>query len=79
MCIAIPGQLLAISGPDQLFAEVELLGTRRTVNIALVAGSVGVGDWILVHAGSAIGPIDAAEAREVLALLAQIAPEPVAH
>jgi hydrogenase expression/formation protein HypC len=77
MCVAIPGQIVESSDPNHMFAQVELMGTRRTVNIALLGPSARLGDWILVHAGSAIGHIDELEAQEVLALIEQYAPEPV--
>jgi hydrogenase expression/formation protein HypC len=51
---------------------VELSGVRRTISLMLLPEAT-VGDWVLVHAGYAIGTVDAERARETLALLAQYA------
>jgi len=50
------------------FAEVETGRLIRTVNIQMLP-SVKVGDYLLVHAGFAIGKIDPGKAQETLALL----------
>ncbi|MBA2280427.1 MAG: HypC/HybG/HupF family hydrogenase formation chaperone [Acidimicrobiia bacterium] len=72
MCLAIPGQLVAITDPTSLFATVEVAGVRREINIGLVAGDDGgiaVGDWVLIHVGFAMAKIDEAEAAHTLDLL----------
>lgn len=61
----------------QLIARKELVGTaeldgvRREIGLALVP-EAEVGGFVLVHAGFAIGCIDAEEARATLAVLAQL-------
>jgi hydrogenase expression/formation protein HypC len=75
MCLAIPMQLTAIDGPR---GTVDTGGVRCEVRLDLVEAP-RVGDYVLVHAGYAIGVLDPAEAAETLALLAELGavdPEP---
>ncbi len=69
MCLAVPMQVL--ERRDDL-ATVELDGVRREVSLMLQP-EARVGDFVLVHAGYAIGILDEPEARETLALLAEMA------
>jgi hydrogenase expression/formation protein HypC len=78
MCVAIPGQIVEFCGPDRFLARVDVAGVRRAVNVALVSGGddgVQVGDWVLVHAGSAISRLDEHEARATRELLDQLVRE----
>ena len=74
MCLAIPGQLVAVVDDDLHLATVEVAGVRRTINVGLFDG-VGIGDWVLVHVGFAISVIDEAEAAATLALLEEMGAE----
>jgi hydrogenase expression/formation protein HypC len=56
MCLAIPAQIVGISG------------ARRAVSIALCP-EAELGDWVLVHVGFAPDRIDEEQARETLDLL----------
>ena len=69
MCLAIPMELVE---RRELDGEVELNGVRRTVSLMLLP-EAEVGEFLLVHAGYAIGKLDAAEAKETLALLEELA------
>ena len=69
MCLAIPMELVE---QHELEGVVELSGVRRTVSLMLLP-EAKLGDWVLVHAGYAIGTVQPDEARETLALLAQFA------
>lgn len=69
MCLAVPMQVL--ERRDDL-ATVELDGVQREVSLMLQP-EAKVGDFVLVHAGYAIGIVDEQEARETLALLAEMA------
>lgn len=73
MCLAIPGQVLAIVDRERDIASVDVIGIRRNVSVALLK-DVGVeaGDWVLVHVGFAMSRIDEQEAAETLALLRQL-------
>lgn len=69
MCLAVPMQVL--ERRDDL-ATVELDGVQREVSLMLQP-EARVGDFVLVHAGYAIGIVDEGEARETLALLREMA------
>ena len=75
MCLAIPAKVVAI---EQDKANVDFGGgVVREVNVALV--TVGVGDYVLVHAGYAIQVLDKEEALETLRLwneILEFEPEP---
>lgn len=61
MCLAVPGQIVSIEGPQ---AEVDFGGVLKKVNVSLIEGHVG--DWVVVHAGFAIETMDEEEAQETL-------------
>lgn len=67
MCLAIPMQLTEIDGPQ---GTVDTGGVSCEVRLDLVEARVG--DYVLVHAGYAIGVLDEAEAAETLALLSEL-------
>lgn len=73
MCLAVPGEITAISGDEPMArtARVSFGGIAREINLTFVPDAV-VGDYVLVHAGFAISIIDEAEARQVFAYLEQI-------
>ncbi len=74
MCLAIPARVIErLAGDD---AVVELDGVRKTISLALV-DDVAVGDYVIVHVGYALTKLDAEEAAQTLALIAEagIAPE----
>ncbi len=75
MCLAIPGQVVAIVDDDNRLATVEVAGVRRTVNIGLLDAEgtgVGPGDWVLIHVGFAISQVDEEEARNTHDLLVRM-------
>jgi len=65
MCLAIPLKIKSIKGH---FAQAQIDGLKRTVNIDMVSG-LKIGDYVLVHAGFAIQKIDPDKARETLRLI----------
>ncbi|CAN5694310.1 HypC/HybG/HupF family hydrogenase formation chaperone [soil metagenome] len=72
MCLAIPGQVVAMVDPERHIAKVDVGGVRRNVNVGLLAGEgegAGVGDWVLIHVGFALSKVDEAEAAQTLSLL----------
>ena len=71
MCLAIPMRIVELSG---FLATAEVSGVSRQVRVDLLP-EVAVGDYVLVHAGLAIARVDAAAAKETLALLAELAHE----
>ncbi|CAB1129777.1 Hydrogenase accessory protein [Candidatus Hydrogenisulfobacillus filiaventi] len=73
MCLAIPGQVLAIVDRDRDIAAVDVIGIRRNVSIALLKDlGLEAGDWVLVHVGFAMSRIDEGEAAAMLDLLRQL-------
>lgn len=76
MCLAVPGQVLSITGDDELTRQgrVAFGGIIKLVNLAYTPQAV-VGDYVLVHAGFAIATIDTEEARRTLAYLAEMEAE----
>ncbi len=68
MCLAIPGQIVAVrADAGTPVAEVEYGGVRRTA-LLLYLPDAAVGDWVVVQAGFAIRRLSAQEAREALDL-----------
>jgi len=74
MCLAIPGKIIEIGEQlDDLFriAKVSFDGIIKEVNLALLP-EAKVGDYVLVHVGSAISIIDEAEAKRTMEILKQM-------
>ena len=69
MCLAIPMELVE---RDDLEGEVELNGVRRRISLMLLP-EAEPGEYLLVHAGYAIGKVDAEEARKTIELLEEMA------
>ncbi|MCM8746584.1 HypC/HybG/HupF family hydrogenase formation chaperone [Thermomicrobium sp. CFH 73360] len=69
MCLAIPGQIVALE-PETHLALVEVLGVRRRVNVDLVWDEgLREGDWVLIHVGFALSKVSEQEAAAQLRLL----------
>ncbi len=65
MCLAIPMKLITRREWD---GAAELRGVQRTVSL-LLCPEAEPGDFVLVHAGFAIGVVDAEEAERTLAVI----------
>ena len=72
MCLALPARIVERLDGDQ--ALVDLGGVRKPVSVAMVP-QAGVGDYVIVHVGFAIGLVDAAEAERTLAMFAAARPD----
>ena len=68
MCLAIPMKL--VKRVDAL-GIVELDGIQREISLMLQP-EVSLGDFVLVHAGYAIGVVDADEARATIEMLREM-------
>ena len=70
MCLAIPGQIIAISGegPLERTGTVRFGGIEKQVSLACVP-EARIGEYVLVHVGLAISTVDEAEARRVFEYL----------
>jgi hydrogenase expression/formation protein HypC len=76
--LAIPGQVLEISDPENRLARVDVAGVRRIVNIGLLDGQgtgAQPGDWVLIHVGFALSLIDEEEAAATHRLLERMGAE----
>lgn len=73
MCLAIPGEVLALRGDDPLMrlATVDFGGVRREVSLACTP-EAAPGDFVLVHVGFAIATLDRDAAARILAELAAL-------
>lgn len=74
MCLAIPGKIVSIDNQiDDLFriAKVSFDGIVKEVNLAMVP-EAQIGDYVLVHVGSAISIVDEEEARATMDVLMQM-------
>ncbi len=67
MCLAIPMRLIE---RDEFEGLVEVDGVQRRVSLMLLPDAA-VDEFVLVHAGYAIGTINEEEAAETLAVLRQ--------
>ena len=65
MCLATPGKIVEIINSET--AAVDFNGLKRNVNISLV--SANVNDYVVVHAGFAIGILNQQDAQEINSLL----------
>jgi hydrogenase expression/formation protein HypC len=74
VCLAIPGQIVAVVDEANGLASVDVVGVRRTVNVGLL-DDAGPGDWVLIHVGFALSRIDEEEASATLALLQEMGAE----
>ncbi len=62
MCLAVPGKIVSID--ENSVADVDFGGVNRPVNVSLV--DVGIGDYVIVHAGYAIQVLSEEDALESL-------------
>ncbi len=72
MCLAIPGKIIEIEGPNPLrAARVQFGGIVRQVSLSFVP-EAELGDYVMVHVGFAISRVDAAEAERTYKLLQEM-------
>jgi len=71
MCLGIPGKVVAVNQAEG-WAMVESFGVQKKVGIALVDEDVAPGDYLMVHAGYAIGKINLQDAQSTLELWEEI-------
>jgi hydrogenase expression/formation protein HypC len=69
MCLAIPARIEQLIAEDS--AIINLGGMRKEVSLALVE-NIGVGDYVIVHAGYALQKLDQEEAARTLAMFAEM-------
>ncbi len=72
MCLAIPSKIVEMV---DLKAVVDVYGARREINLMLMPEEVGIGDYVLVHAGFAIQKVEQSEARNALEVFDELIEE----
>ncbi len=68
MCLAVPMQLLEIKGD---VGVVELGGVQREISL-MVVPEAKVGDYLIVHAGTAIQILDEEDALETIKIFKEM-------
>ncbi len=68
MCLAIIGRIEEIEGD---MATAEIMAVRRKISIVLVP-EIKVGEYVMIHAGFAINPIDEEAAKETEEILKEV-------
>jgi hydrogenase expression/formation protein HypC len=72
MCLAVPGQVLTITGTDlDRLGRVSFGGVVKEVNLAYVP-EARVGDYVVVHVGVALSVVNEAEAQQTFEYLRQM-------
>lgn len=69
MCLAIPSKIVRI---ENLVATIDVYGARRDISLLLMPEEVGLGDYVLVHAGFAIQKVQQEYAEESLKLIRDV-------
>ena len=68
MCLAVPMKVIEING---YLGMAEVGRVKREINLMLL-DDVKIGDYVIVHAGSAIQKLDEVEAEKTLSLLREM-------
>lgn len=68
MCLAAPARIESI---EEKKAIVDFGGVQKRVSLGILSG-VKVGDYVLIHAGFAIGKIDKLEAEDTQKALEEL-------
>jgi len=68
MCLAVPARIVEMTGDT---ATVDMEGVRRNVSVMLLPDAT-VGEYVIVHAGFAIGRLDEKEAEETLKMIRDV-------
>jgi hydrogenase expression/formation protein HypC len=73
MCLAVPGELVEITGGDDLtrMGRVSFGGVLKEVSLAYTP-EAKLGDYVLVHVGFAIQTINQEEAQRTLDLIQEL-------
>jgi hydrogenase expression/formation protein HypC len=73
MCLGVPGRILDMGEAPLHFGRVAFGEVVKEVSLALVPGAQP-GDYVIVHAGTALEVIDEVAAARTWAALAQLDP-----
>jgi hydrogenase expression/formation protein HypC len=65
MCLGIPGRIVETADDDG-YAQVDVAGVVREINMALIDGPFQPGEYILIHSGFALERMSAEDAAAAL-------------
>lgn len=68
MCLAVPAEVKKIDGRE---AIVDFGGVQKKISLGILDG-VKKGNYVLIHAGFAIGKVKKAEAEDTLKILKEM-------
>ena len=68
MCLAVPAEVKSV---EKSSAIVDFGGARKEISLGILSG-VKKGDYVLVHAGFAIGKVDKAETEDTRVALDEL-------
>jgi hydrogenase expression/formation protein HypC len=72
MCLGVPGEIISINANSFMpMGKVDFGGVTREVCL-IYTPDVKVGDYVVVHVGFAISPLDEIEAQETLKFLSEV-------
>lgn len=69
MCLGVVGRIEEIKKDNLALAEI--MGVRREISIVLVP-EIKIGEYVMIHAGFAINPIDEEAAKETEDILKEV-------
>jgi len=69
MCLGVVGRIEEIKKDNLALAEI--MGVRREISVVLVP-EIKVGEYVMIHAGFAINPIDEEAAKETDEILKEV-------
>lgn len=73
MCLGVPGKILSISTDRPHVATIDVRGSRREVNIAIIEpDDPQPGTWVDIHMGMAVAVLDPEEAQASLGFLDEL-------
>jgi hydrogenase expression/formation protein HypC len=72
MCLGVPGKVVELNAEEN-WAVIETFGVKNKIYTPLIEEELILGDYLMVHAGYAIGKIDVEEADRTLKLLEEFA------
>lgn len=70
MCIGFPGKILSVDEMNQ--AVIDIGGIQRQISLDIIDEQVGIGDYVIAHAGFAIHKVDEEQALDSLKLLNEL-------
>ena len=72
MCLGVPGKVIEINAQEN-WVIIDAFGVKNKIFTPLIEEEIAIGDYLMVHAGYAIGKIDTEEADRTLKLLEEFA------